>query len=297
MPEPELYMKNISDEFMNILTFDIEEWFHILDNKSTRSPKQWRKYEIRIHANMERIYSILEKTNSKATFFILGWMAESYPEIVRDIVSRGYEIASHSSLHKLVYKQKPVKFRKDVERSVKTLEDISGIKVNCFRAPGFSIREENKWAFEILSDLGITTDCSIFPASRSHGGFPSFKQCGPTIIKYNGIILKEFPINCIKILGYPVIFSGGGYFRLMPYPLIRHWTRKSNYVMSYFHPRDFDANQPVIKDLAFSRKIKSYVGLNGAASKLEKWLNDFEFTDIGTVVKTVEWSKVPVVEL
>jgi peptidoglycan-N-acetylglucosamine deacetylase len=282
---------------MKILTFDIEEWFHILDNKSTRFPKQWSKYEIRIHANMDRIFSILDKTNSKATFFCLGWIAECYPEIVRDIVSRGYEIASHSNLHQLVYNQKPVEFKKDVERSVKTLEDISGIKVTCFRAPGFSIREENKWAFEVLSDLGITTDCSIFPAPRSHGGFPSFKKCGPTIVKYNGIILKELPVNYIKILGYPVMFSGGGYFRLVPYPLIRQWTRESDYVMSYLHPRDFDATQPVINDLALTRKFKSYVGLNGAAFKLEKWLQEFVFTDIGTVDQQIDWSRVPEVEV
>ena len=282
---------------MNILTFDIEEWFHLLDNSSTKTINEWSHFESRIHANLERIFLILEKTDQRATFFCLGWIAETYPEIIRQIVDKGYEIGSHTRMHQLVYEQAPEEFRQDVEYSIKTLEDIIGRKVKYFRAPGFSIREDNKWAFEILSELGIEADSSIFPGPRAHGGFPSYKSPVPSIIKYQGIKLKEFPINYTTLWGKQIIFSGGGYFRLFPYPLIKHWTAKSNYVMTYLHPRDFDTTQPIIKELSMVRKFKSYVGLKGAESKLESWLSDFEFIDMGAAIQKIDWGKVPVVEL
>jgi polysaccharide deacetylase family protein (PEP-CTERM system associated) len=282
---------------MNILTFNIEEWFHILDNESTKTINEWKNYEVRIHQNMERIFNILERTNTKATFFCLGWIAETYPGVVKEIVSRGYEVGTHTRMHQLIYEQTPAEFEKDLEYSIKTLENITGQKVKYFRAPGFSITENEKWAFEILVKHGIEVDCSIFPASRSHGGFPSYKQPTPSILKYNGIELKELPINYSIVAGKPIIYSGGGYFRLFPYPLIQKWTKQSDYVMSYLHPRDFDAKQPVIKELSAFRKFKSYVGLKGAEKKLEKWLTDFEFVDIQTAVQQVKWNNVPVVKL
>lgn len=282
---------------MNILTFDIEEWFHILDNHSTKTTNEWKNYETRIHANMERIFCILEKTNTKATFFCLGWIAETYPEVVKEIVARSYEIGTHTRMHQLLYEQTPAEFENDLKYSIKTLEDITGQKVKYFRAPGFSLTKNEKWAFEILAKHGIEVDCSVFPAPRAHGGFPSYKQPIPSILKYNGIELKELPINYVVVAGMPVIYSGGGYFRLFPYSLIKKWTKQSDYVMSYLHPRDFDAGQPIIRELSVLRKLKSYVGLKGATTKIEKWLSDFEFTDIKTAIKQINWHKVPLVEL
>jgi polysaccharide deacetylase family protein (PEP-CTERM system associated) len=282
---------------MNILTFDIEEWFHILDNDSTKTAKEWKKYESRVHRNVERIFSILENHRVKATFFCVGWIAETYPEIVREIVSRGYEVGSHSRMHQLVYEQTRETFSRDLEFSVKTLEDVTGQKVKYFRAPGFSIREDNKWAFEVLVENGIEVDSSIFPAPRAHGGFPTYTEPVPSLLRYKGIELKEFPINYINILRKPVIYSGGGYFRLFPYSLIKRWTAQSDYVMTYLHPRDFDASQPVIQELSLFRKFKSYVGLKGTEKKLNQWLTDFQFIDISTAVKMIDWERVPVVEV
>lgn len=282
---------------MNILSFDVEEWFHILDNDTTKTHNEWRNYEVRIHANMERIFSILDRKHQKATFFCLGWIAKSYPEIIKEIVARGHEIGTHTDMHQLIYDQDPSAFSKDLERSINTLEDLTGDKVKYFRAPGFSIREDNKWAFEIMAAHGIEVDSSVFPAPRAHGGLPSYKQPVPSILKYNGIALKELPINYTTIMGKAVIFSGGGYFRLTPYPLLKHWSKQSDYVMTYFHPRDFDSRQPMIHDLPRSRKFKSYVGLKGATAKLEKWMTDFDFIDIGTAVNQIDWENVPVIEL
>jgi polysaccharide deacetylase family protein (PEP-CTERM system associated) len=274
---------------MNILTFDIEEWFHILDNDTTKTCNEWIHYESRIHSNMERIFNLLETLKTRATFFCLGWIAEKYPEIVRAIVGRGYEVGTHTTMHQLVYEQNPGVFAGDLEQSIKTLEDITGQKVRCFRAPGFSIREDNRWVFDILVSQGIEIDCSVFPAPRAHGGFPSYKAIAPALIQYDGIRIKEFPINYISIFGRPLMYSGGGYFRFFPYFLIKHWTNRSFYLMAYFHPRDFDAEQPMIEGLPLVRKFKSYVGLAEAYRKLEKLLTDFKFMDIAEADKHINW--------
>lgn len=282
---------------MNILTFDIEEWYHILDNPSTKTEKEWGNFEVRIHENMARIFRLLEENKVSASFFVMGWIAEKFPALVREISDRGYEIGSHTQMHQLVYEQSPAEFKKDVEKSIQVLEDISGKKVRLFRAPGFSITRNTKWAIEILAELGIEIDCSIFPAARNHGGFPSYGMATPSLITYNGIQLKEFPINHVSVLSKPIIFSGGGYFRFLPYPLIKNWTRNSPYVMTYFHPRDFDAEQPRIKSLSQLRKFKCYVGLKKAEEKLNGWLNDFEFIDIRTAEKQITWDQVPTIHL
>jgi len=282
---------------MKILTFDIEEWFHILDNNKTRTISDWNNFDSRIRIGMNLIYDILKKTEKSATFFVVGWMAEKYPEIIRGISDRGYEIASHTHLHQLAYEQDRKTFYNDVEKSIKTLEDCTGKKVTSFRAPGFSITENNKWAFEVLYELGITKDSSVFPAGRAHGGLPSYNTAIPSIIDYNGIKLKEFPINTQTILGKPFIFSGGGYFRLLPYKIIEKWTLQSNYVMTYFHPRDFDNEQPIVPGLSLPRRFKSYVGIKNCKPKLERWLNDFDFIDLNQADQLINWSHVPVIKL
>ena len=282
---------------MKILTFDIEDWFHILDNKETKSSSEWIKFDSRIRLGMDLIYDVLEKTEKSATFFVVGWMAEKYPEIIREISDCGFEIGSHTHLHQLAYDQDRKTFYNDVEKSIKTLEDCTGKKVTSFRAPGFSITKNNKWAFEVLHELGVTKDSSVFPAGRSHGGLPSFSSSIPSIIEYNGIKLKEFPINTHTILGKPFIFSGGGYFRLLPYKIIENWTNQSNYVMTYFHPRDFDIHQPIVPGLSLSRRFKSYVGIKNCKPKLEKWLRSFDFIDLNQADQKINWNHVPKIKL
>lgn len=282
---------------MNVLTFDIEEWFHLLDFDATRTETEWGKYEVRVYENVERILQILDDTNTKATFFIIGWVAKTYPDLVKKIASK-YQIGSHTMNHQLVWQQGKTAFREDVSSSIKLLEDITGQKVECFRAPGFSIRESEAWAFEILSELGIQYDCSVFPAQHAHGGIPSYPRPVPGIIEHEGIRMKEFPVGFKTIAGKHLVFSGGGYFRLMPYPLIKRWSRQSpDYLLSYIHPRDLDAGQPMLEGLPLVRKFKSYVGLKGAEKKLRRWLADFEFMDVATANGMIDWEKVPVVRL
>lgn len=281
---------------MNILTFDVEEWFHLLDNDSTRSEEQWKGFEVRIFENMERIFRILEETHTKATFFVVGWIASTYPDIVRLIASK-YQVGSHTMNHQLVWQQSPAEFKEDVSSSIKLLEDITGQKVEVFRAPGFSVRESEAWAFETLHELGITMDCSVFPAHHAHGGMPSYPSAHPGWIEYQGVRMKEFPIVFRSVLGKHLIFSGGGYFRLIPYPLLKKWTRECDYLLGYIHPRDLDVGQPMIKELNYLRRFKSYYGLAGAEKKLCRWLDDFKFMDIREADGLVDWDKAPLFKL
>lgn len=282
---------------MNILTFDVEEWFHLLDFDATRTEAEWGKYEVRIYENVDRILDILERTNTKATFFIIGWVAKTYPDVVKKIAVK-YQVGSHTMNHQLVWQQTPEEFRSDVESSVKLLQDITGQSVECFRAPGFSIRESEAWAFDILADLGIRYDCSIFPAHHAHGGMASYGAPVPSLIKHGDIQMKEFPVTTKDFMGKKIIFSGGGYFRLCPYSLIKKWSKENpEYLLSYIHPRDLDGGQPMLEGLPLKRKFKSYVGTKGAARKLEKYLTDFQFTDVKTAAENICWEKVPFIEL
>lgn len=282
---------------MNILTFDVEEWFHLLDFDATRTEAEWGNYEVRIYENVDRILDILERTNTKATFFIIGWVARTYPDVVKKIAAK-YQIGSHTMNHQLVWQQTLEEFRSDVESSVKLLQDITGQPIECFRAPGFSIRESEPWAFDILADLGIKYDCSIFPAHHAHGGMPSYGAPVPALIKHGDVTIKEFPVTTKDFMGKKIIFSGGGYFRLAPYWLIRKWSKESgNYLLSYIHPRDLDGGQPILEGLPLKRIFKSYVGTKGAAEKLFNYLKDFKFTDVKTAAENICWEKVPIVSI
>lgn len=282
---------------MKILSFDIEDWFHILDNESTKNESDWTNFETRIHVGLDIIFNLLENSNNNATFFVLGWVAEKYPKLIRKISEKGYNIGSHSHLHQLAYQQEKTSFKNDVEKSIKVIEDCIGKKVTSFRAPGFSIKDENKWAFEILYELGIRTDSSVFPAGRAHGGLPQYKYSYPSLLKYNGVELKEFPINTKTIFSVPFIFSGGGYFRFFPYYYIKKWTDQSSYIMTYFHPRDFDINQPKLKGLSFARKFKCYYGIDTCEKKLNKWILDYKFIDLIEAENKINWKNVQVINI
>lgn len=283
---------------MNILTFDIEEWFHLLDNPSTQSARDWDQFESRIHVNMDRIFKLLQDTNTKATFFCLGWIAQKYPEVIKQIAQAGYEIGTHSDQHQLAYTQSKDEFKKDLQRSINILEDLTESKIRYYRAPGFSLKDDNKWVFDVLSEVGIEVDCSIFPAKRAHGGFESFNHAEPCWVKNSyGDKIKELPINTIKLKQLDLVYSGGGYFRLFPYWLIKKFFKRNTYNMAYFHPRDFDPGQPRINGLNWQRRFKSYVGLRACYSKLERLLNEVNFIDVGTAIEKINWEQRPTITL
>jgi len=280
---------------MNILTFDIEDWY----NCDFINPDlNWDKYEVRIHEGVDRILDELAKRNLKGTFFCLGWLAENHPNAILRIHEQGHHIGCHSYQHELSFRFTREEFRHDTAKSKKLIEDLIGEPINAFRAPGFSITEQNIWALEVLTELGFEYDCSLFPAAHDYGGFESYGKAEPAILKLsNGKQLKEFPINIKTVFDKKIVFSGGGFFRLIPYALIKYWGKRSPYVMTYFHTRDFDPEQPMIHSLPLMRKFKSYVGLSGSFAKFQSLLNDFEFVSVEDANKLIEWKKTRVIEL
>ena len=282
---------------MKILTFDIEDWFHILHKYPDDILDRWNNYEVRIHKGMDRIFKVLLDNNIKATFFVLGYIARKHPEIIKKIHTLGFEVAAHSDMHKVAYHQSRVEFKEDLLHCIYSIEDIISEKVVSYRAPGFSIKSQNIWVFEVLKELGIEYDSSIFPAIRENGGFENFSESNPSIIQYNGISIKEFPMSVNTFIGHKFTVTGGGYFRFFPYRLIKKIVKASNYTMTYFHPRDFDPKQPILDDLSFKRKFKSYYNLDSSYIKLKQLIYDFDFIDMREAANQIEWNNVPIVNL
>jgi polysaccharide deacetylase family protein (PEP-CTERM system associated) len=278
---------------MRIMTFDIEDWFHLLDHKETANEDQWSRYEPRIEQNTDRILECLAEADVKATFFCLGWIGRNHPRVIRAIHAAGHEIGSHSDKHALVYRLTPAQFNEDLLRSIRSLEDIIGQKVRAYRSPGFSITANSTWAFSLLVENGIEWDSSIFASNHSHGGLPTFTPRRPTIVECNGVRMKQFPVVPSQLLGHQLNFAGGGYFRLLPYALIRHLVSSSPYVMMYFHPRDFDSDQPLVPGLSPWRIFKSYVGLRSSLRKFRALLKDFNFVSIRDADRTINWTSQP----
>lgn len=275
---------------MNILTIDVEEWFQFFEDLD--SGERYKNYEVRIYENMDRILALLEENDIKATFFVVGWIAKRYPDIVKKI-AKDFEIGSHSMTHKLVRSLNKKEFYNEVSSSVSLIEDLTSKKVSAFRAPGFSIGKNELWAFEVLSDLGIGIDSSFLPYNFG----VNISKTSPCIIEYNGIKLKEFPINYRKFLSKGIIYSGGGYFRFFPYRLLKSWVKDSDYFLAYIHPRDLDSKQPLIKGLSPIQFFRSYYGLKSSEAKFQKLIKDYDFIDLGCADKQIDWDKVEIIRL
>ncbi len=292
---------------MNLLTYDIEEWYLEKEFYGNRKEK-YQEYE----RYLRSIIELLDETDTKATFFCLGKIATEFPEVVKLISNKGHEIGCHSNTHawlnKLTYEQ----VKEDTHAAISALEDVCGSKVKSYRAPAFSIGESNKWALEILASEGIERDASIFPAVRDFGGFPNCLIETPSIISYNGIEIKEFPIPLTTVLGRELAYSGGGYFRLFPYSYIRKKIQKSDYAMTYFHIEDLiDTRgsfmskkeyeeyfkEPGTLKNRLSRYIKSNVGTGGAFDKMSRLIRCADFHSLAEMDERISWDKVDKVEL
>lgn len=280
---------------MNILTFDIEDWYNC---DFISGDFDWDKHEVRIYEGVRRILNELDTRGLKGTFFCLGWLAENHPSIIKEIVDRGHQIGCHSYQHELSHRFTPEEFIADTSKAKALIEGVIGKKINIFRAPGFSITKNNTWALKALADMGFEYDCSMFPAPHDYGGMPSYGEGLPKLIDLgDGRFIKEFPINIHQVVGKNLVFSGGGFFRLFPYWLIKSWAKKSAYMMTYFHPRDFDSGQPVVPGLPLMRRFKSYVGIKGAFKKFQKLLSDFTFVNVAEADKLLDWENVPTLSL
>ena len=271
-------------ETQNLLTFDIEEWFHILDLQDNQ-PKfsDWDAFPPRLEFNVERLLELLSGQTIRATFFILGWIAKKYPSIVNNICSLGHEIASHGYKHDLIYDLTREKFRDDIRRAKGTLEDITGKAVRGYRGPGFSITSQNLWALDIIVEEGFEYDATLYPGSHGHGGIHGLPSEPFVLITPDNYRLVEYPASVCNIGGYQIGFSGGGYFRLFPLfiitRLIKSFNNRGAPVLIYMHPRDLDPETPKLQ-MPFIRQFKCYVNLSHSYEKLRNILSKHSFLPI-----------------
>lgn len=270
---------------MNILTFDIEDWYNHDDYSRDFA---WEKHEVRIYEGTEKILTSLHERNLKGTFFCVGWIAEHHPQVIKDIAAAGHHLGCHSYQHELATRFSREEFKNDTYKAKCLIEDVAGSEVNAYRVPSFSITKNNLWAFDVLAELGFKYDSSVFPSHHEFGGLPNFPST-PHIIKTRHGELKEFPISLGKILGREIVYSGGGYFRIMPWWLLKKMTLESDYVLSYFHPSDFDPGQPQMPQLPKMRQIKNRIALKGAYDKFNKYLDHFYFLSIADIDSIVDW--------
>jgi len=272
---------------MNALTIDVEEWFQVANLREIISYEQWDKCESRVLLNIATILNLLSIYNVKATFFILGWIAEKQPDVVRMIQENGHEIATHGYSHRSVTELSREEFKIEIEKSVEILEKISGQQVMGFRAPNYSIIPNTIWAYQVLKSLGFKYDSSIFPVKHDRYGFLTAPRFPFFIdLKEHGELI-EFPMSTIRILGSNIPVAGGAYLRFYPYWFIRMAIRKLNHdekpAIVYLHPWEIDVDQPRLK-LNYKSRFRHYGNLMMTRQKFVNLLEDFEFGPIREVL-------------
>lgn len=274
-------------ETVNGLSIDVEEWFHVLDVPGAPQPVQWDALPRTVERNTHRILDILDDSHAKATFFVLGWVADRYENLVREISKRGHEVACHGDRHRLVFQHGRAGLEQDLRRARGALQDLSGSPVIGYRAPGFSIGPRAPWAFEVIRNVGFLYDSSLFPARRMHGGAPLAPQEPHDIPLENGQRLVEFPSSVVEVGPLRVPFAGGGYLRLFPYEFIRWGIRRMNRTdvpaCVYLHPREIDPAHPRLR-MSWQRHFQSYVNLRSTERKLRQLLTDFRFGRLADVL-------------
>ena len=266
----------------NYLTVDVEDYFQVAAFEKVIAPDDWDQYECRIAENVRAILDLFASHDVKATFFIVGWIAERYPDLILTIHRQGHEIGCHSYWHRKVYDLTPEEFRQDTNQAKKILEQIIGKPVYGFRAPSYSITGQSLWALDILAELGFRYDSSIFPVYHDNYGIPNAPRF-PYPLEKQG--LMEYPISTVKFLGMNLPIAGGGYFRFFPYWFTRMALRRINTgeqqpFMFYFHPWEIDPGQPRIEGAGAKSRFRHYLNLNKTKNRLTRLLCDFHFGPI-----------------
>jgi polysaccharide deacetylase family protein (PEP-CTERM system associated) len=272
---------------LNALTVDVEEYFHPTEVQASVDGIQWSLLPSRVGDQLSRVLDLLESTQTKATFFILGWVAQQHPATVRAIVSRGHEIGCHSHFHRLVYSLRPDEFRRDTRLAVAAIEDACGVTPRVYRAPSYSITKESLWALEILAGEGFTQDSSIYPIAHDRYGIPGSGRHAHVIETRSGPI-QEIPVATVKLFnGRVAPIGGGGYLRLLPYRYTAAGIRRVNRdeeapVCIYFHPWEIDPDQPRLAS-GWVARARTYLGVKGMIGKLDRLIHDFSFASISEV--------------
>ena len=262
----------------NALTIDVEDYFQVSAFAPYIDRNDWERRECRVERNVQRILAMLAEHDIKATFFTLGWVAERYPAVVRDIVAGGHELASHGYGHERASDLSEAAFRDDVTRAKGVLEDLGGVAVKGYRAPSFSIGKDNLWALDVLARTGHRYSSSIYPIAHDHYGMPD----APRFAYVTEPGLLEVPVTTLRLGGRNVPSSGGGYFRLLPYGVSRWMLRRLNRLegesaIFYCHPWEIDPGQPRIAGIDAKTRFRHYVNIDRNEAKLARLLGDFRW--------------------
>jgi polysaccharide deacetylase family protein (PEP-CTERM system associated) len=262
----------------NALTIDVEDYFQVSAMAPYIRRDEWETRECRVERNVDRILQLLDARGTQATFFTLGWVAERYPQLVRRIVDGGHELASHGHGHERASDLDRAAFRADLDRAKKLLEDIAGVAVRGYRAPSFSIGHGNLWAFDTLLETGHSYSSSIYPIRHDHYGMPDAPRFAHR--RANGLL--EIPVTTVRMGSRNLPSSGGGWFRLFPYPVTRWMIRQVNRVdrqaaIFYFHPWEIDHGQPRIPGIDARTRFRHYVNIGRTDARLQQLLQDFRW--------------------
>lgn len=270
----------------NAMTIDVEDYFHVSAFASHIAVEAWDRMPCRVERNVDAILAMLDEHKVHATYFMLGWVAERYPGLVRRIVELGHELASHGCAHQRATGQSRPEFRQDVTRAKALLEDIGGVAVQGYRAPSFSIGQGNLWALECLSEAGYRYSSSVYPIHHDHYGMPG----APRFAFYpeDGGGLLELPVTTVRLFNRNLPAGGGGYFRLLPYSVSRWCLKRVNTVdrqpcIFYFHPWEIDPEQPRLRGLSARTRFRHYLNLDHTEGRLRRLLADFAWGPIDRV--------------
>jgi polysaccharide deacetylase family protein (PEP-CTERM system associated) len=269
---------------MNALTVDVEDYFQVSALAPHIDRSSWDARPCRVERNVQRLLALFSERGAKATFFTLGWVAERYPQVVRDIVAGGHELASHGYGHLRVTDQSREHFLHDIHRAKGLLEDIGGRPVIGYRAPSFSIGHSNPWAFDVLLEAGYRYSSSVYPVQHDHYGMPDAPRF-PYAARPG---LTEIPITTTRLFGRNLPAGGGGYFRLAPYALSRWALRRVNRLdqrpaIFYLHPWEIDPGQPRVAGTSMKTRFRHYVNLDKTEPRLAQLLSDFRWGRVDEV--------------
>jgi polysaccharide deacetylase family protein (PEP-CTERM system associated) len=273
---------NMANDILNYMTIDVEDYYHVSAFEHVIGPGKWDSYNSRILENTAVILDLLDRQNVHATFFVLGWIAEKFPRLLKEIYNRGHEIGCHSYFHRLIYKLSPEEFKEDTRKAKDVLEQITGSPVMGYRAPSYSVTKNTLWALDILEELGFRYDSSIFPIIHDRYGIAGFPRF---MYKFPDRSIIEYPLTTFLLFGVNLPVSGGGYFRLFPYFFTRMFLKKINRnekqpFVFYLHPWEIDPDQPVIKGSGVMSRFRHYNNLKKTTGRFERLLKDFKFRPI-----------------
>jgi len=272
----------------NALSFDVEEYFHVEAFKTVVQTREWPTLESRVVRSTERLLDVLDRHRVSATFFVLGWVADRHPRLVREIRARGHEVGCHSYAHRVIFSMTRPEFRNDVRQAKEAIENAIGGAIIGYRAPTYSVVRQTMWALDILAEEGFRYDSSIFPIHHDRYGIPDAPRGPYRTTLSNGRDLVEFPISTLRVGSQNLPFSGGGYFRLLPYAVVRTALRRLNRRdqlpgIVYLHPWEVDVEQPRFPVRRLTR-FRHYVNLDKTLPKLESLLRDFAFMPVSDLL-------------